>query len=57
MNKQTIILLIALITIVGTSYAYVQKTYVSKSVMDLIISRLDRIENKVDIIIRDRSNW
>ena len=48
MNKQTIIILISLIGFVSVGYAYIQNTYVSKSVMELIIDRLDRIEAKVN---------
>lgn len=55
MNKQTIILLIALITLSTGAMAYVQKTYATKEVLKIFADQLTRIETKVDILIQERT--
>lgn len=55
MTKQYIFVFIALVGLVTGSFAYMQRTYVTKDIMDLIISRLERIEFKVDLILQEKA--
>jgi len=55
MAKQHIFLFITLLGLVTGSFAYMQRTYVSKEIMSLVIDRLDSIERKVDILILERA--
>lgn len=55
MTKQYIFVFLALIGLVTGSFAYMQRTYVTKDIMDLIISRLERIEFKVDLILQEKA--
>jgi hypothetical protein len=63
MNKQNVLgivislvlMVIAVLTAYGKVYSYVQKNYVHKEVMELVLSRLDRIERKVDLLLQDKT--
>jgi len=55
MKKLSIPFVTLLITILVYSimlFGYTHKTFVSKEVFDLIVQRLDRIESKIDFLIR-----
>jgi len=51
MSKQTIILILTLVTLSTSAMAYIHRNYVTKEVMTIFADQLTRIEKKVDTLI------
>jgi len=56
MNKLTA-LVIAVLVYSLMGFAYTHSTFASKDVLEMIVKRLDRIDKKIDDLIKKNTNY